>query len=92
MRAVLDTNVLVSGLLNPAGPCGRLIDLFNESFFQPVYNAGIMAEYESVLLRPEFGFDPEAVDWLLSRVKARGFASNKPFPRREYPIPAMRLS
>ena len=77
---MLDTNVLVSGLLTATGPCARLLDFMNEGGFQPVYNEEIAGEYEKVLLRSEFGFEQQAVVFLISRIKAKGIRSVKPFP------------
>jgi predicted nucleic acid-binding protein len=80
LKAVLDTNILVSGLLTEAGPCARLLDLANEGGFQTVYNEEILGEYERVLLRPEFGFEPQAVALLVSRFRRKGIRSTRPFP------------
>jgi len=51
MRIVLDTNVLVAGLLNPTGACGRLLDLVLEGIVQPCVDGRILREYENVLRR-----------------------------------------
>lgn len=52
MRIVLDTNVLVSGLLNPAGACGRLLDLVLDGAVLCSADERILREYEEVLRRP----------------------------------------
>ena len=53
-RVVLDTNVLVSGLLSATGPCGRLIDLVVEGLLQPCVDSRILGEYELKDLLPAF--------------------------------------
>lgn len=53
MLVVLDTNVLVSGLLNESGKPGRIIELALENRFQVAYDDRILGEYEDVLARPE---------------------------------------
>jgi len=54
MNVVLDTNVLVSGLLTPSGPCGQIIELMIEGEFGISVDDRIIEEYESVLRRPIF--------------------------------------
>jgi putative PIN family toxin of toxin-antitoxin system len=53
MRIVLDTNVLVSGLLNPNGVPGRVIDLILGRQIQLLYDDRILNEYHEVLSRPK---------------------------------------
>jgi uncharacterized protein len=57
MRIVLDTNVLVSGLLSPHGPPGRLVDLVVAGELRLLVDDRILREYAEVLTRPRFGFD-----------------------------------
>ena len=54
MIAVLDTNVLVSGLINPAGPPGRIIDWLRAGTLEPAVDDRILAEYATVLRRDYF--------------------------------------
>ena len=64
-RAVLDTNVLVSGLLSPSGPPAALLDEIATGNLTPVYSDPIFEEYVEVLVRPALGLDPPAVLELL---------------------------
>lgn len=52
MRIVLDTNVLVSGLLSPFGPPGRIVDLVTSRSVVVLYDDRIISEYRDVLARP----------------------------------------
>ena len=61
MRLVFDTNVLVSGLLRAEGPPGRIVDSLLRESFHALYDDRMLAEYEAVLARPRFGFDPGSV-------------------------------
>lgn len=56
MRVVIDTNVLVSGIINPHGPPGRVVDSIVSLALTPLYDDRILSEYRDVLLRPVFGF------------------------------------
>jgi len=54
---VLDTNVIVSGLLSPYGSLGHLIDSLLARQLQLVVGDRIIAEYRKVLSRPKFRID-----------------------------------
>ncbi len=54
MKVVIDTNVLVSGLINPHGYPGRIIDLLQVEALQVVVDDRILAEYHNVLRRDAF--------------------------------------
>ena len=54
---VLDTNVLVSGLLNPSGPPGRLLDSVLNGHLILAIDDRMFAEYSAVLHRPKFKFN-----------------------------------
>ncbi len=51
---VLDTNVLVSGMINAFGAPGRIIDLIREGLVELVVDDRILAEYADVLNRSKF--------------------------------------
>jgi putative PIN family toxin of toxin-antitoxin system len=72
MRIVLDTNVLVSGLLQPFGPSGQIVRLVASGDLVLSHDPRILAEYQEVLLRKKFGFDPERVETLLEEIRAGG--------------------
>jgi putative PIN family toxin of toxin-antitoxin system len=54
MRIVLDTNVLISGIINPMGCPGRIVDLLASGVLELVIDVRIMAEYADVLGRKWF--------------------------------------
>jgi putative PIN family toxin of toxin-antitoxin system len=53
---VLDTNVMVSGLLSPKGPPGRLVDAILSRRLKIAFDDRILQEYREVLARPMFHF------------------------------------
>ncbi|HLN57554.1 MAG TPA: PIN domain-containing protein [Thermoanaerobaculia bacterium] len=61
MRLVVDTNVLVAGILSASGPPGWIAEALLSGEIEPVLDARIRAEYEDVLGRPELSLDPERV-------------------------------
>jgi len=70
--AVVDTNVLVSGLLSAHSAPARVLDLLARDDLQLAYDDRIAAEYRQVLARPRFGFHPEAAAHLLDYLLGQG--------------------
>jgi putative PIN family toxin of toxin-antitoxin system len=64
-RVVLDTNVLVSGLLSDSGPPARILDLWIGGEVQLVTDTRIEREYRDVLARRTLGIPPEAAAHIL---------------------------
>jgi len=53
VRVVIDTNVLVSGLMKKGGsPPGRVVDDLKSGNLVPLYDQRILSEYREVLVRP----------------------------------------
>lgn len=72
MRVVVDTNVLVSGILNPHGAPGRIVDALLAETITALHDDRILAEYLEVLLRPAFGFRRADVETLLDFLESEG--------------------
>ena len=73
MRVVLDTNVIVSGLLSAAGPPAWIVEAVLAGDLELALDMAIRQEYEDVLHRPEFRFSPEFVDDLFTAIDQFGF-------------------
>ena len=83
MRVVIDTNVLVSGLLSPFGPPGVIVGLIAAGRLRPCYDARILAEYNEVLRRPAFPFAEEEVAVLIVQIRVGGeLAASEPLAVR----------
>lgn len=72
MMIVLDTNVVVSGLLSPFGAPGEIVRMVASGALEICYDARILSEYRGVLSRPKFSFDQVHVDYLLDQIIACG--------------------
>jgi len=72
MRVVIDTNVMVSGVLNPHGPPGRIVNSLLSETITVLHDDRILSEYREVLLRPTFGFTRSDVEVLLDFVESAG--------------------
>lgn len=83
---VIDTNVVVSGLLNPHGPSARIVDAVLDGRVKLVYAARILAEYRDVLRRPRLNLVPEKIRALLNGLRGQlmvtptGVVVNAPDP------------
>lgn len=67
---VIDTNVLVSGLLSstPSAATVQVFQFVFDGLVTPVFSQDMLREYKEVLLRPKFKFDPHMVDTLLQTI------------------------
>lgn len=74
MKAVLDTNVLVSGLISPFGASAEIIRLAVSGQLQLCHDVRIMTEYKDVLLRSKFSFNQNDVNDLLTHLENCGIA------------------
>lgn len=66
------TNVLVSGLYNPGGPPGRIVDLALGGTIRLLYADRILAEYQDVLARPELAIDPSLAQAIVGYFRLAG--------------------
>lgn len=69
MHAVVDTNVLVSGLLRTGGPPGQIVMAIAADRIRPVVCVEIMAEYRDVLARPRLRIRPDRAAELLQLIE-----------------------
>lgn len=72
MKIVLDTNVVVSGLLNPFGPPGEIVRLVAAGEIALCFDPRILSEYEEVLKRPKFGFRAALMEALIDFIRMTG--------------------
>jgi putative PIN family toxin of toxin-antitoxin system len=56
IRVVIDTNVIVSGLLSPAGNEALILLAIHRGLVRPCVSAEVIEEYAEVLARPKFAF------------------------------------
>jgi len=87
MIVVLDTNVLVAGLLKPFGPSAAVLRLVLTGMIQPAHDYRILVEYREVLSRPVFGFAPAAIDAFLIQIEEDGVPVTPPPVSFPWPDP-----
>ncbi|MSU59896.1 MAG: putative toxin-antitoxin system toxin component, PIN family [Pedosphaera sp.] len=74
MKIVLDTNIVVSGLLNSQGNPAQVLTLALAGAVQACHDKRILAEYAEVLARPRFKFDLKRVREVLNKIEMDGLA------------------
>ncbi|HLH72641.1 MAG TPA: putative toxin-antitoxin system toxin component, PIN family [Chloroflexota bacterium] len=74
-RAVVDTNIWISALLNPLGQPARVLQALEEGQFELVVSEPMLSEVEEVLQRPriarKYGLRPDAGSELAGRLRRR---------------------
>jgi predicted nucleic acid-binding protein len=65
MRIVIDTNILVAAFGSKRGASSAILSKVGKGFFDLALSVPLMFEYEDVLNRLEFAFDPTQVNAVL---------------------------
>ena len=82
MRIVLDTNILVSGLLSPYGASADIVRMIASGEIWICYDTRIIFEYKEVLLREKFCFLEEHVEALIGQIEKAGhFTTTRPLTK-----------
>lgn len=87
--AVIDTNVIVSALLNHDSESNPSIVLTNviSGNITPLYNEDILSEYKDVLSRDKFPFRQEDVESTIDLFVKKGILIDSTVPIKEnYPV------
>ena len=75
MKVVLDTNVLVSGLMSPVGTPGRIVTAWVEGRFEVALSLNQLAEIARVLeypkIRRKLGWDDEQIELFIKQLYIR---------------------
>jgi len=76
MRAVIDTNVLLSGLIRPRGAPGTIVRALRDGRIVPILSRPMLEEIAAVLSRPwlqsKYGLSPADVEAVLRFLATRG--------------------
>ena len=84
---VFDTNVVVSGLLSPFAPPGRLLDLILGRALHMAYDDRIEAEYREALSRPLFRIPAGRREAFLAILLFQRHVTAGPWPHPPSPDP-----
>jgi putative PIN family toxin of toxin-antitoxin system len=70
VRVVLDANVVVSAAMTAHGTCARLIDMLADGLFDICADDRILAEYDTVLHRPQLHIAAEDAGIVLELIRS----------------------
>jgi putative PIN family toxin of toxin-antitoxin system len=74
MNVVVDTNVLVSGLINPNGNPAKILNMILNSNLTVLFDERILSEYRNVLKREKFGFSDDLINPLIEFIRSEGIS------------------
>jgi putative PIN family toxin of toxin-antitoxin system len=78
MRAVIDTSVLVSGLISPQGTTGSVLKTLRDGLFTILYSSESILEVVEVLgrdkFRQKYHIEPDDISALVNLIRLRGEA------------------
>ena len=72
IRAVIDTNVLVSALISPSGNEALIVLAVSQGLLTACVSREILQEYAEVLARPKFSFRQDEIGSLLQLLNSNG--------------------
>ena len=84
MKVVVDTNVIVSALLNTHGIPAKIMALILNGKVKILYDNRILFEYYDVISREEFGFASEIVEDLITYFRNDGEYVNAEFVKTKF--------
>jgi putative PIN family toxin of toxin-antitoxin system len=73
IRVVLDTNIIVSALIQPLGPPAQVFVLAIGGSIQLCISGSVYAEYEEVISRPRFRRSEDNIAGALRTIREKGF-------------------
>jgi putative PIN family toxin of toxin-antitoxin system len=83
---VLDTCVLISGLLSPFGASGALLSAFFDNRLKLAYTGDILAEYAGVMERAHFHIEQSERIAIIMKLRATGLRiTPAPVPAIDWP-------
>jgi putative PIN family toxin of toxin-antitoxin system len=84
MKVVIDTNVIVSALMNANGTPAKILALILNGKATILYDNRIIFEYIDVLSRKDFGFDIETINDIINYIRTEGEFVNSEYINIEF--------
>ena len=87
--AVIDTNVLVSGMIsnNPSYPTVGVLKCVDNKTIVPLFCDEILHEYDIVLHRKKFNLPEDEINAVLDEIVALGLSSSRITSNEQFPDP-----
>lgn len=87
--AVIDTNVLVSGMIsnNPSSPTVGVLKCVDNKTIVPLFCDEILHEYDIVLHRKKFNLPEDEINAVLDEIVVLGLSSSRITSNEQFPDP-----
>ena len=72
MIIVVDTNIIVSGLIKPYSDAATILHLILTGRIKIAYDFRVLNEYEAILKRKKFNFPPQKIESIITQIKEEG--------------------
>ena len=72
MIIVADTNIIISALIKPFSDSSKILNLILSGKLKLAYDFRILNEYEEILRRKKFNFDPQHIEAIINEIKDEG--------------------
>jgi putative PIN family toxin of toxin-antitoxin system len=80
IRAVVDTDVLVSALISPTGNEALILLAMRQGLVKPSFSEEIFQEYAEILARPKYAFPADEIEALIELLRSQGEEIHDPEP------------
>lgn len=75
-KVILDTNIILSSVLNEKGHPAKIFELFLDKKIKIYYTDEIIEEYKEVLSRERFGIPREKIGYIINVIRKIGVIGN----------------
>ena len=82
MIVVVDTNIIISALVKPFSDSSKILNMILSGKLKIAYDFRVLIEYEEVLKREKFNFEPKHIESIITQIKEEGITVD-PSPLNE---------
>ena len=82
MIVVVDTNIIISALVKPFSDSSKILNMILSGKLKIAYDFRVLIEYEEVLKREKFNFEPKHIESIITQIKEEGISVD-PSPLNE---------
>ena len=72
MIVVVDTNIIISALVKPFSDSSKILNMILSGKLKIAYDFRVLIEYEEVLKREKFNFEPKHIESIITQIKEEG--------------------
>jgi putative PIN family toxin of toxin-antitoxin system len=69
---VVDTNIIISALVKPFSDSSKILNMILSGKLKIAYDFRVLIEYEEMLKRKKFNFEPKHIESIITQIKEEG--------------------